>query len=88
LYKAFFNEFAPLISCLMTRPLLLLLLPAAVRENLRADAGAEYDQLIEINLNELEPHVNGPFTPGKLRVLAVQPAETSQHFFTRAAIYI
>jgi hypothetical protein len=33
------------------------------RENLVADAGAEYDQLIEINLNELEPHVNGPFTP-------------------------
>ncbi len=22
-----------------------------------------YDQIIEINLNELEPHVNGPFTP-------------------------
>ena len=22
-----------------------------------------YDQLIEINLDELEPHVNGPFTP-------------------------
>lgn len=31
--------------------------------NLRADEGAEYDQLIEINLTELEPHVNGPFTP-------------------------
>merc|ERR1719219_1850688 len=30
---------------------------------LDADAGAEYDQLIEINLTELEPHVNGPFTP-------------------------
>ena len=22
-----------------------------------------YDQLIEINLSELEPHINGPFTP-------------------------
>ena len=32
-------------------------------ENLRPDAGAQYDQLIEINLSELEPHVNGPFTP-------------------------
>ncbi|CAG8715939.1 13789_t:CDS:2 [Cetraspora pellucida] len=31
--------------------------------NLRADEGAEYDQLIEINLSELEPHINGPFTP-------------------------
>ncbi len=34
------------------------------REHLVADEGAEYDQLIEINLNELEPHINGPFTPG------------------------
>eukprot|EP00793_Prasinoderma_coloniale_P003186 PRCOL_00005821-RA len=33
------------------------------RESLRADEGAEYDQLIEINLSELEPHINGPFTP-------------------------
>ncbi|EFX04648.1 aconitase [Grosmannia clavigera kw1407] len=28
-----------------------------------ADEGAEYDEVIEINLSELEPHVNGPFTP-------------------------
>jgi aconitate hydratase len=28
-----------------------------------ADPGSYYDQLIEINLDELEPHVNGPFTP-------------------------
>eukprot|EP00173_Palmaria_palmata_P002923 Plantae.Rhodophyta-Palmaria_palmata.ctg30382.p2 GENE.Plantae.Rhodophyta-Palmaria_palmata.ctg30382~~Plantae.Rhodophyta-Palmaria_palmata.ctg30382.p2 ORF type:complete len:167 (-),score=32.33 Plantae.Rhodophyta-Palmaria_palmata.ctg30382:28-459(-) len=33
------------------------------KENLRADENATYDQLIEINLSELEPHVNGPFTP-------------------------
>jgi aconitate hydratase len=32
-------------------------------KELREDEGAEYDQLIEINLNELEPHINGPFTP-------------------------
>merc|ERR1712156_1124687 len=25
--------------------------------------GCQYDQLIELNLSELEPHVNGPFTP-------------------------
>ena len=31
--------------------------------NLRADEGAQYDQLIEIDLSTLEPHVNGPFTP-------------------------
>ncbi|CAI6338513.1 unnamed protein product [Periconia digitata] len=30
---------------------------------LHEDEGAEYDQLIEINLSELEPHINGPFTP-------------------------
>ncbi|KAH8902732.1 aconitate hydratase-like protein [Coniochaeta sp. PMI_546] len=29
----------------------------------RADEGAQYDQVININLSELEPHVNGPFTP-------------------------
>lgn len=27
--------------------------------DLREDSGAEYDQLIEINLSELEPHING-----------------------------
>ncbi|KAI3405319.2 ACO2 [Candida oxycetoniae] len=30
---------------------------------LQADEGAEYDRVVEINLSELEPHVNGPFTP-------------------------
>jgi homoaconitase len=30
---------------------------------LKADAGAEYDKVIEIDLNTLEPHINGPFTP-------------------------
>ncbi|SEW24373.1 aconitase [Chitinophaga sp. YR573] len=40
-----------------------------VREHLRPDAEVYtdptkyYDQVIEIDLNELEPHVNGPFTP-------------------------
>ena len=29
----------------------------------QADKNAEYDQLIEINLDTLEPHINGPFTP-------------------------
>ncbi|ORX61986.1 aconitate hydratase [Hesseltinella vesiculosa] len=31
--------------------------------NLRADEGAQYDEVIEINLDTLEPHINGPFTP-------------------------
>ncbi|KAH6627062.1 aconitase family-domain-containing protein [Chaetomium sp. MPI-SDFR-AT-0129] len=29
----------------------------------QADEGAAYDQLIEIDLSKLEPHINGPFTP-------------------------
>jgi aconitate hydratase len=33
------------------------------QKELHEDQGAEYDQLIEINLSELEPHINGPFTP-------------------------
>jgi len=31
--------------------------------HLSADQGAKYDQVIEINLDELRPHLNGPFTP-------------------------
>ncbi|CAL1516991.1 aconitate hydratase [Chitinophaga sp. MM2321] len=40
-----------------------------VKDHLRPDAeiytdpAKYYDQVIEIDLNELEPHVNGPFTP-------------------------
>ncbi len=40
-----------------------------VREHLRgddavyADPSKYFDQVIEINLSELEPHINGPFTP-------------------------
>merc|ERR1711977_196874 len=30
---------------------------------LREDEGAQYDELIEIDLSTLEPHINGPFTP-------------------------
>lgn len=29
----------------------------------KADEGAEYDQVIKLNLSELEPYINGPFTP-------------------------
>ncbi|MDB5229566.1 MAG: aconitate hydratase [Chitinophagaceae bacterium] len=32
-------------------------------EEVYADPAKYYDQLIEINLDELEPHINGPFTP-------------------------
>ncbi|KAK4500002.1 hypothetical protein PRZ48_008188 [Zasmidium cellare] len=30
---------------------------------LSADPGVEYDQFIDLNLSEIEPHINGPFTP-------------------------
>ncbi|RWS13494.1 aconitate hydratase-like protein [Dinothrombium tinctorium] len=33
------------------------------KDLLSPDPGCHYDQVIEINLSELEPHVNGPFTP-------------------------
>ncbi|NEU33001.1 aconitate hydratase, partial [bacterium LRH843] len=39
---------------------------AAAEQNknlLTPDDGAPYDELIEIDLSTLEPHVNGPFTP-------------------------
>ncbi|KAF8640336.1 hypothetical protein AX17_000008 [Amanita inopinata Kibby_2008] len=36
---------------------------AAANGYLRADEDAEYDELVEINLSELEPTINGPFTP-------------------------
>ncbi|MFD2934289.1 aconitate hydratase [Spirosoma flavum] len=32
-------------------------------EEVYADPALYYDQLIEIDLSELEPHINGPFTP-------------------------
>lgn len=35
----------------------------ATTNYLAADAGCEYDDVIELNLSELEPHINGPFTP-------------------------
>merc|ERR1711970_1077975 len=36
---------------------------AVQAELLTPDEGCHYDQLIEIDLSTLEPHVNGPFTP-------------------------
>ncbi|CAG8981028.1 hypothetical protein HYALB_00013287 [Hymenoscyphus albidus] len=36
---------------------------ASIRNLLRADKNAHYDELITIDLSKLEPHVNGPNTP-------------------------
>uniref|UniRef100_A0A2K6LFZ7 Aconitase 2 n=1 Tax=Rhinopithecus bieti TaxID=61621 RepID=A0A2K6LFZ7_RHIBE len=33
------------------------------KDHLVPDPGCHYDQLIEVNLSELKPHINGPFTP-------------------------
>jgi len=33
------------------------------RANLTPDPGCQYDQMVEIDLSELKPHLNGPFTP-------------------------
>lgn len=35
----------------------------SISHDLRADEDAEYDQVIDIDLSTLEPHINGPFTP-------------------------
>ena len=36
-----------------------------IKDNLKADEGCfqYYDKIVEIDLNELEPYINGPFTP-------------------------
>ncbi|KAF8203070.1 aconitase family-domain-containing protein [Pholiota molesta] len=36
---------------------------AAAQGFLSADEGAQYDDVIEINLSDIEPTINGPFTP-------------------------
>jgi aconitate hydratase len=56
-----------------------------VREHLRPDEEIYnspenyYDQLIEINLNELEPHVNGPFTPDLATPVSQMAAAVKEH---------
>ncbi|MGA0863745.1 MAG: aconitate hydratase [Ilumatobacteraceae bacterium] len=37
----------------------------AVREHLRPDDGAQYDQLVEIDLDALRPLINGPHSPDR-----------------------
>ncbi|SHK85844.1 aconitate hydratase [Hymenobacter psychrotolerans] len=56
-----------------------------VAEHLRADdevyanPAAFYDQLIEINLSELEPYVNGPFTPDAAWPISQFAAAVKEH---------
>lgn len=57
----------------------------AVREHLNADpevyAEPEkyFDQVIEINLSELEPHINGPFTPDLATPVSQMKAEAKKN---------
>lgn len=44
-----------------------------------ADPAAYYDQLIEINLDELEPYVNGPFTPDLATPISQMAAAVKAH---------
>ena len=44
---------------------------AYYRHILCADEGAQYDHVVEINLSELEPHINGPSTPDRAHPLSV-----------------
>ncbi|KAF7595117.1 Aconitate hydratase mitochondrial [Aspergillus hancockii] len=44
----------------------------SISHELRADDGAEYDRVIEIDLSTLEPQINGPFTLYRPRYSAVQ----------------
>ncbi|MDO7851486.1 aconitate hydratase [Hymenobacter convexus] len=58
---------------------------AAVRQHLRADdevyadPAKFYDQLIEIDLNTLEPYVNGPFTPDAAWPISQFAAAVKEH---------
>lgn len=42
-----------------------------VAGDLRADDGAEYDQVIEINLDELKPLINGPHSPDRAHKVGI-----------------
>lgn len=46
---------------------------------LQADTNAPYDEIIELNLSELEPHVNGPFTPDLANPISKLGSEAKKH---------
>jgi aconitate hydratase len=56
-----------------------------IREHLRADEEVYqnpeifYDQLIEINLSELEPYLNGPYTPDLATPISEMAAAVKEH---------
>lgn len=56
-----------------------------IKQHLRPDAEVYanpevfYDQLIEINLDDLEPHINGPFTPDLATPISQMAAAVKEH---------
>jgi aconitate hydratase len=50
----------------------------AFEEYLRADPNAPYDQVIEINLSELKPHINGPFSPDLAHTVGANMASAAK----------
>lgn len=44
-----------------------------------ADPDKYFDQVIEINLSELEPHLNGPFTPDRATPISQMAAEAEKN---------
>lgn len=61
----------------------------AVREHLRpdpevcADPRAYFDQVIEIDLSSLEPHINGPFTPDRATPVSRMKEEAAANGWPR-----
>ena len=52
----------------------------AFKAHLTADEGCKYDQVVEIDLSTLEPHINGPFTPDLATPLSqFKAAATGKH---------
>jgi len=49
-----------------------------VSDHLRADDGADYDQLLEINLDDLKPLINGPHTPDLAHKVGVGVGEAAR----------
>ena len=47
----------------------------AVADHLRPDDGAEYDQLIEIDLDQLKPQINGPHSPDRAHMIGAAVGE-------------
>ena len=49
------------------------------KHNLVPDEGCSYDELFEINLDTLEPHINGPFTPDLCTAVADMKGATEKN---------